>query len=158
MTKFVDYYRTPCNAGGALFEDNRGLFAVELYCGCCECTEDCTEECVIDKVYVVEETTEEQMSVDLKKIINEAYVAGGMKPPYDIYTEWEQESPEMEITTYEDMLRYCEGQRSKETRFCNVSSACSGPCISNLGSDYPFPEGKEVYRGAGGYCRFVVNK
>lgn len=57
---------------------------------------------------------------------------------------------------YDEMMAYCESNR-EEDRFCRCSTACSGPCISNLSFDYPFPEGVVVYRGGNhGSCRFEV--
>ena len=49
--------------------------------------------------------------------------------------------------TEENMYQYCENNRGKD-RFCNCSSACSGPCQSNLACDYPLPDGvTAIYRG-----------
>lgn len=59
---------------------------------------------------------------------------------------------------YSEMIDYCESNRDKE-RFCRVSCACSGPCVSNLAKDRPFPEGVTIYRGGDyGSCRFEVEE
>ena len=58
--------------------------------------------------------------------------------------------------TYDEMLAYCDHHRETDG-FCFISSACSGPCPSNLACDYPMPEGVTVYRGGNyGACRFEV--
>lgn len=60
--------------------------------------------------------------------------------------------------TYDEMLSICDEERESDG-FCSCSSACSGPALSNLACDYPFPEGCEVYRGGNhGSCKFVVVK
>lgn len=60
--------------------------------------------------------------------------------------------------TYDEMQAYCEGNREADG-FCWVSSACSGPSMSNLAHDFPMPQGIVVYRGGNhGSCRFEVSK
>ena len=60
--------------------------------------------------------------------------------------------------TEENMYQYCENNRGKD-RFCNCSSACSGPCQSNLACDYPLPDGvTAIYRGGNyGSCCFETD-
>lgn len=62
----------------------------------------------------------------------------------------------MKIETYSDIMKYCRSNRESDG-FCRLSSACSGPCYSNLASDYPVADGKEVFRGK---CdrAFIVRK
>lgn len=60
--------------------------------------------------------------------------------------------------TYDEMYEFC-GSKKESDGFCRCSSACSGPCLSNLGSDHPFPEGKLVFRGGNhGSCRFEIDR
>ena len=60
--------------------------------------------------------------------------------------------------TWNDVDEYCNSQRESDG-FCRVCSSCSGPCPSNLGCDYPMPEGKLILRGGSyGSCRFVIDK
>lgn len=59
---------------------------------------------------------------------------------------------------YEEMIDYCNSNRGADG-FCRCSTACSGPCMSNLAADYPMPEGVTVYRGGNyGSCRFEVEE
>lgn len=61
--------------------------------------------------------------------------------------------------TYDQMMQYCERHRESD-RFCSLSSACSGPCRSNLASDDANEiNGIKIYRGGNyGSCRFEVTE
>ena len=61
-----------------------------------------------------------------------------------------------EVMTYEQMCSYCDSQRESDG-FCSVSTACSGPSLSNLACDYPHNPDVKIYRGGNyGGCKFVV--
>ena len=59
--------------------------------------------------------------------------------------------------TYDEMMAYCRRHRDSDG-FCRCNSSCSGPTYSNLACDHPYPEGMDVFRGAGCGCRFVVKR
>ena len=61
--------------------------------------------------------------------------------------------------TYEEMMRYCHRHRESDG-LCRISSACSGPCQSNLARDYKDEkENITIYRGGNyGSCRFEVTE
>lgn len=63
------------------------------------------------------------------------------------------------VLTETQVYTYCDHTMRESDGYCWICSSCSGPSLSNIASDYPFPEGVEIWRGGRhGSCRFVVKK